>query len=81
MNLNANTLILPHVNEALNILLTISAKKDYNSQAEIVGEDFTDACANTDPVHHKADAVPSEVVQKQKGSWDLVLHRRSNIRY
>lgn len=47
MNLNANTLILPHVSELLNILLTISANKDYNSQAKIVGEAFTDACANT----------------------------------
>lgn len=37
MNLNANTLILPHISELLNILLTISANKDYNAQAEIVG--------------------------------------------
>ena len=47
MNLNANTLILPHISELLNIPVTISANKDYNSPAGVVGAAFTDACANT----------------------------------
>lgn len=38
---------ITQVSELLNILFTISANKDYNSQAEIVGEVFTDAFANT----------------------------------
>lgn len=41
MNLNANSSILPHISELLNILLTFAANRHWNSQAEIGGEVFT----------------------------------------
>lgn len=62
MNLNANTLILPHISEQLNILLPMSANKDYNSQAEIFGESFTDACANTTQFQCIAIKINSDVM-------------------
>lgn len=60
MILNINSSILPHISELLNILLTFSANKHYNSQAEIVGEVF--ACANTTQFQYRAIKINQDLM-------------------